>query len=274
MAGRTLEVNPSLNRFASGRRWKTLTRLDVPSRVDCGLRRDLVVLARVGERRAELGFDQRIAEGERAAAAPLREVLVRAQLVVEVDARAERTVEQVRLEEPQVHELAEAADLRLQRERLAVAEQVRLLDLRGSDEVLDAREARADLERAGRTFADLDVDVHPVGCRALLGRDVDALEVAERRDAASRFLEQRLAEEVALGDLHLATDHLVARLRVAADLDALEVHERAALDRNDDVDLVGHGVELRLRSRVDVGVAVVAVERANGLQILEQLRRG
>ena len=121
---------------------------------------------------------------------------------------------------------------------LAVAEQVRLLDLRRGDEVLDAREAGADLERAGRALADLDVDVHLVGRRALLGRDVDALEVAERRDAAPRLLELRLAEELAFGDLHLATDHLVARLRVAADLDALEMHERAALDRHDHVDLV------------------------------------
>ena len=47
----------------------------------------------------------------------------------------------------------------------------------------------------------------------------------------------RLAEELALLDLHLAAEDLVARLRVALDLDALDVDERSAADRDDDVDL-------------------------------------
>ena len=66
--------------------------------------------------------------------------------------------------------------------------------------------------------------------RAALGRDVDVLEEAERHDAALRDLEVRLVEQLALGDPHLAADHLVARLRVAADVDALEVGALAARD--------------------------------------------
>jgi len=38
------------------------------------------------------------------------------------------------------------------------------------------------------------------------------LEVTERRHAALAVLEARLAEELSLLDLHLAADHLVARL--------------------------------------------------------------
>ena len=47
-----------------------------------------------------------------------------------------------RLEEADGDELTETGDLRLQGERLAVAGEVRLLDLRGGDEVLDRREAQ------------------------------------------------------------------------------------------------------------------------------------
>ena len=69
------------------------------------------------------------------------------------------------------------------------------------------------------------------GVEPCSGRDVDALEVAEGDDAALARLELGLAEELPLLDLHLAADDLVARLRVALDLDALDVDERAAADR-------------------------------------------
>src|SRR5207253_2279883 len=153
-------------------------------------------------------------------------------------------------------------------ERLAVAEQVRLLDLRRRDEVLDRREAGADLEGSRWSFGDLEVDVDRLGRRALLGRDVDALEVTERDDAALAVLELRLGEEVAFLDLHLATEDLVARLRVALHLDALDVDERSAADRDDDVDLLVDRIELGLRLGLDVRVAEVAVERARGAEIL------
>src|SRR5262249_47020887 len=158
---------------------------------------------------------------------------------------------------------AQRRDLRLQRERLPVSEQVRLLDLRRRDEVLDRREARADLERARGPLGDLEVDVDALGRRALLRRDVDALEVTERDDAALAVFELRLREELTLLDFHFATEHLVARLRVALDLDALDVHERTAADRHDDVDLALHRIELGLRLGLDVRVARVAIQRAH-----------
>ena len=79
-------------------------------------------------------------------------------------------------------------------------------------------------------------------------------------------LEARLAEELALLDLHLAADDLVARLGVSLDLDALEVDGRPALDGNDDVDLAVHRVELGLGLGLDVRVAGVAIERAHRLR--------
>src|SRR5690606_12137562 len=81
-----------------------------------------------------------------------------------------------------------------------------------------------------------------------------------------------LGEEVAFLDLHLATEDLVARLRVALHLDALDVDERPAADRDDDVDFLLDRIELRLRLRLDVRVAEVAVERPDGAEVLHELR--
>src|SRR6201999_1391037 len=159
----------------------------------------------------------------------LRELVVDPELIEDVHRRREVAVEEVRLEEAHVDELAQGRDMRLEGEHLAVAEEVRLLHLRGRDEVLDAGEARADLEGARRLLADLDVDVDVGGVVALLGGEIDPLEVAERGDAALRLLQPGLAEELLLLDLHLATDDLVPRLGVALDLDAAEVDELVPL---------------------------------------------
>ncbi len=234
-----------------------------------GLRGDAIQLGGVRHRGDQRRFDQRVAEGQRAAAAGLGEIIVDAQLVEQVDAGRELAVEEVGLEEAQVDQLSQAADLRLQRQALPVAEQVRLLHLRGGDEALDTGEARADLEGTGGALGDLDVDVHLVGGRALLLRDVHALEIAERGDALARLVEQRLAVLVALGDLHLAADDLVAGLGVAADLDAFEMDERPAHDGHDDVDLVRLLVQAGLRVRFHARVAVVAVHRADRLQVVQ-----
>ncbi len=189
----------------------------------------------------------------------------------DVDRDVELGVEEVRLEEAHVDELPEPGDLRVERQRLAVAEEVGLLHLRGGDEVLDAGEARAHLEGAGRLLADLDVDVDVALVLALLGGDVDVLEVAERGDAALGAVELGLAEELALLDLQLAADDLVAGLGVALDLDAAEVDQPVPLDGHDDVDLLLVGVELGLRGGLDVGVAGVAVEGLHRAQVLHQL---
>src|SRR5205823_1701227 len=163
-----------------------------------------------------------------------------AALVVEVERERPVGVEEVRLDEAEQEQLAQARDLRLHGERLAAAKQVVLRDLRLGDEVLDAREAGADLERAGRALGDLDVDLDELVGRAALGRHDDVLEEAERHDAALGDLEVRVVEQLALGDLHLAADHLVAGLGVAADVDALEVRALAArhLERQRDLALV------------------------------------
>src|SRR5262249_23729316 len=156
-----------------------------------------------------------------------REVREHVELIEELRAERPIRVQEIRLEEANADELSEPAHLRLERERLPVTEQVRLLDLRRGDGILEGAGAGAAVERACGLLRDLEVDDDLFGRRPLLGRDVDALEVAEGDDAPLRVLEARLAEELRLLDLHLAAEDLVAGLRVALDLDALDVDERA-----------------------------------------------
>jgi len=119
---------------------------------------------------------------------------------------------------------------------------------------------------------DLDVDVHLVVARAALRRDVDLLEEAQRRHAPLRVVQQRLVVGLALDDAQLAADDLVARLRVAADVDAIERDQIALLDLEGDVDGARLLVDGRGRRRVDVGVALVLVVVRELLQIVGQLR--
>src|SRR6185312_16706241 len=90
--------------------------------------------------------------------------------VVDVEREVPVGVEEVRLDESREEQLAQARQLGLQRQRLTAAEQVVLRDLRLRDEVLDAGEPGADLERAGRPLGDLDVDLDELVGRTALGR--------------------------------------------------------------------------------------------------------
>src|SRR5690606_30120305 len=162
------------------------------------------------------------------AAAALGEVREDAQLVEQVDAGAEAALEEVGLDHPQVDELTEPGDLRLQRQALPVAEQVGLLDLRGGDEVLDAGEAGGDLDGARRLYGCVGWHVQPVRRRALLRRSVAAAAVPVVRDAAPRPLQERVAEPTALQALRLPPDHSIASHGVAPDLEAVEAHAGAA----------------------------------------------
>src|SRR5690606_14759204 len=74
-----------------------------------------------------------------------------------------------------------------------------------------------------------------------------------------------------LDDLELTADDAIACLRVAADLDALEIDHRSTQHGDDDVDLIGREIQLCLRFCQDVGVALVPVHGSDEPEILEQL---
>src|SRR5262249_54884372 len=99
-----------------------------------GAGRDVDVLELVGQERVGL-VRQRTAPRQIAAGRVAGEAAEAARLVVEVERERPLRVEQVRLDEAEQEQLAQARDLRLQREGLAAAEQVVLRDLRLRDEV-------------------------------------------------------------------------------------------------------------------------------------------
>ena len=155
---------------------------------------------------------------------------------------------------------------------LPAPEEVVLRDLRLGDEVLDRREAGADLEGAGRALGDLDVDLHHVVGRTAARGDVDLLEVSQGVHAPLRIVERRLAVGLALDDAQLAPDDLVAGLGVAVDVDPLEVDQLSLLNLEGHVDGAGLLVDRGRGRGVDVGVAPILVEIGQLLQILAELR--
>src|SRR5690606_38150231 len=83
---------------------------------------DLVQSGGVGHRHAAFGLYQRLAEGDGAAAAALRELGEDAQLVEQIDTGAEAALQEVGLDDAEVHELAQTGNLRQQRRALSVSE--------------------------------------------------------------------------------------------------------------------------------------------------------
>ena len=107
----------------------------------------------VREERARL-VRERVAPRQRAAGRVARERAEAAALVVEVERERPLGVEEVRLDEPEQEQLRRLDICACSASVSAAAEQVVLRDLRLRDEVLDRRETRADLERAGRALGE------------------------------------------------------------------------------------------------------------------------
>ena len=126
----------------------------------------------------------------------------------------------------------------------AGAQQVALGDRDLAHEAVGGGIAAHDREFAGRLLFDVDVDHHPVGRRAGLVGDLHGLEEIEILEPPLGAIDQGAIVGIAFGDIELAADHVVARARVAADIDALDVGARAFIDDEGDVD----AVVLRLRS--------------------------
>ena len=239
----------------------------VPKKVDDLRGVDRVFFDGAGERRGAARLDERVAERDRSAERPSGEVGEHVQRVEELALETDQSrVEEVRLEEAQASTSWRRPETcALQGERLPVAEEVRLLDLRGGDEVLDRCEKPAPTWKVPVGFsATSKLTMILSGVRALLGRDVDALEVPERRDAPLDCARGFVSLKSCASSISISRrSDLVARLGVPLHLDALDVDERAAPDGDDDVDLLVHRIELGLGLGLDVGVAGVAVERAD-----------
>src|SRR6266498_3796589 len=213
-----------------------------------------------------------VAPRERAADRLAGERRVDALGAVQVEREGPARVEEVRLDELDLVQLPDLRPLDLQREGLAPPEEVLLRDLAGEDEVLVGGEPRPDLEGAGRALLHLDHRHDLVVARPRLRRDLGGLEEAERVHALLRGAHPGPAEPLALVDPELAADHLVTRLLVADDLDALEAHHLPGLNLEGDIEDPLLGVGGGERRDVRVGVAEVLVHVAHCEEVCGDVR--
>src|SRR5262249_47982337 len=107
-----------------------------------------------------------------------------------------------------------------------------------------------------------------VGGRAALAGDLHRLEQAERLQPPLRALDLRAVEGIALGEIELAADHLLAGAVVAVHDDALDVLVRPGLEREHEVDGFGRDVALRARTP---GYETLAAPAHRDRQLLARL---
>src|SRR5215207_3673924 len=217
----------------------------------------LRLVQRVAQRHADL-FGDRQADAELAADDPVfvagapRLVGV---LREHVKARGHAVAEEVRLGEREVDATAALAEATRKADKLASSEEVRLRNRELADDAVRSRVAARDRECAGRLVFDLDVDDDAVGRGAGLVRDPDLLEIAEVVETALGAVHQHLVVGIALTDIELAADYVVARPGVAADVDALDVDVRPLLDDVAERDGLGRGVAMTDRAHLRKGVS-------------------
>ncbi|KAF1068397.1 MAG: hypothetical protein GAK45_01375 [Pseudomonas citronellolis] len=145
-------------------------------------------------------------------------------------------------------------------------QEVVLADRATEDQTRVLREADAGGDRAGRLLFHAVVDVDLViGTRDRRGLDVDGLEVAQPLKALLGLVDQVSGRPAAFHLAHLATQHLVFGLGVAAEVDAVDVGALARVDHIGD----RHGlvVIVGLGYAVDVGEGIAFVTQAAGDQV-------
>jgi hypothetical protein len=107
---------------------------------------------------------------------------------------------------------------------------IALADRNFADDAVRRGIAAAHRELAGQLLDDIDIDQHPVRGRAGLVGDAHALEIAEIVQPPLRPVDQDAVIGIAFEQIELAPDHMVARARIADDIDALDIDPRAFFD--------------------------------------------
>src|SRR5579885_3578019 len=192
------------------------------------------------------------------------------------DARAEgeRRLAEVGLGEREQDVALEEADVPVQHELLAAAEEVVLANAGVEEEAVRRAEARAGAERPRLPL--LHVDDHVELIAAALGppgADVHLLEEAEPLERVAALAELGARERLLLLEAHLAADDVVAGLGVAGDLDAVDGDRVAAVDRERHVDLLVLLVDGGLRLHGRERVAVVGEPLGELLHVVAQRAR-
>src|SRR5690606_38419337 len=117
-----------------------------------------------------------------------------------------------------------------------------------------------------------DIDDDAIRRRAGLGRDPDALEIAEILQPALSPVDQRVVIRIALIEVEFAADHIVARARIAGDVDAFDIDARALLHRKNQIDAAR--TEVTITARMNLGEGVAALGQLHGDELdrlLDQL---
>src|SRR6185437_5463842 len=192
--------------------------------------------------------------------------------LVEVDAGAQRLVEEVRLGEAELVLLGDGGKLNGSAQRLPAAEQVALRVAELTDERAGRGITGAERQLAGRLLGDGDRQVGAVGLAAGRVLDRDVLEEAERANAGPRAVDQHAIEGIALHQAEFPPDHLVERAGVADDVYLLDIDARSLVDLEDDVDRIVFAVagdaRMHFGKRVALGAGGIG-ERVD--RLLDQI---
>src|SRR5690606_32777990 len=122
------------------------------------------------------------------------------------------------------------------------------------------------VDQAGGLFLDIDVDVNLVGRTGhWRGGDIDFVEVAQAVDTVARGLDAAGVVPCRLVLAHFTAHDLVARSRVAADLNAAHINAAARVYVKRKIGLVLFPVEHRIGIDVGKGVAQASQIIGNGL---------
>ena len=157
-------------------------------------------------------------------------------LVEYVDAPCHPITEEVRIHVRHRGTLRILAVLHRDLSEQTASEQVALRDADLCQESVGGRIAAGDGELAGRLLFEVDVENDSIGSRAGFGRDLDALEVVEVLQAPLGAVDQHAIIRIALRDIELAPDHVVACARIAADIDSFDVDALSLRDGEDEID--------------------------------------
>ena len=237
---------------------------------NAGRQRDLLLVGRIAQRERQV-LAQRQAKSQAAAECPVLVGLVVGLVRLlgeQVDAEQHALVEEVGLGEGQFEpaRILPVLDRRLG--VLTATEQVALGDAYLGEEAFGGRIAARDREFAGRLLLDVDIDHDPVGRRAGLVRDLDGLEEVEVLEPPLGAVDQDAIVGIALGDLELAPDHVVAGACVAADVEALDVDARALLHHERHVDDTPG--EIAVAARTHLRESIAAPRQLDG-HVLDRL---
>ena len=188
--------------------------------------------------------------------------------VPDVELAPEGHVEEPGFDEGEVVECGAGAEACLEAQGLSPAEEVLLGDLGRNDGMIQGAVSGADAEHARRFFLDADVDIRQGFIGALLGLEIDLLEIAQPVQGHVAVLQFGPAVEIPFDHGELAADDLVARLGVAGDVDPVEIDQFSLGDLVGHVDGLGFFLRFGAGDDVGIGVSLVVADLGQVIHVL------